>query len=284
MLPLPPRLNSQVFVRSWRNLSALAGVVVLLQGGLAQAQFANSSQIATHRDAPVTETAKPDDDVVVETESAEPSTTESSTPEVTPGETATTTAEQPRFACELQEGQYTVVYHPESQPGQAYPWAKPSQLGGGWTPQLRCQEISRRLEFYRPDGLLEMRTAVENNYNTVCVTTQKNADCRIVLTVPPGEDPMLIRDRVFQNLTVADRGDVTQAVNTFVDGGRNASSLDRLINLGVSVLGDRSSSRQAEGSIKLRPFLDPADGGTGAQLQGGTHSRTAPRLNPSNFR
>ena len=26
------------------------------------------------------------------------------------------------------------------------------------------------MEFYRPDGLLEMRTAVENNYNIVCVT------------------------------------------------------------------------------------------------------------------
>lgn len=280
--PLPPRLSSQVFASRWKNLSAVAGTIVLLQGGLAQAQFANGMQIATHRDAPVTETAKPDD-VVVETEPTESSPVESPTPEAKPDETATTTADQPRFACELQEGQYTVVYHPESQPGQAYPWAKPSQLGGGWTPQLRCQEISRRLELYRPDGLLEMRTAVENNYNTVCVTTQKNADCRIVLTVPPGEDPMLIRDRVFQNLTVADRGDATQAVNTFVDGGRNASSLDRLINLGVSVLGDRSSSRQT-GSIKLRPFLDPADGGTGAQLQGNTHSRPIPRLNPGNFR
>lgn len=281
MLPLPPRLSSQVFARGWATVGAVAGAVILAQSSLAQAQFANGIQVATHRDAPTTETAKPGD-VVVETEPAESSTKTAT--ETTPEATATTTDQQPRFACELQEGQYTVVYHPESQPGQTYPWAKPSQLGGGWTPQLRCQEISRRLELYRPDGLLEMRTAIENNYNTVCVTTQKNADCRIVLTVPPGEDPMLIRDRVFQNLTVADSGQATQAVNTFVENGSNGSTLDQLVNLGMSVLGEGAANRSTSGAINLRPFLDRADGGTGAQLQGGMNSRSTPRLNPNNFR
>jgi hypothetical protein len=112
------------------------------------------------------------------------------------------------------------MYHPESQPNQGYPWATPGTLGGGWTPELRCNEISRRLELYRPDGLVEMRNAVENNYNTVCVTTQKNPSCRIVLTVPPGQDPELTRNRVFQNLTVADTGERTDAVNTFCRGGQ----------------------------------------------------------------
>ncbi|NJN90156.1 MAG: hypothetical protein HC878_07090, partial [Leptolyngbyaceae cyanobacterium SL_5_14] len=104
------------------------------------------------------------------------------------------------------------MYYPQSQPGQAYAWATPTELGGGWTEERRCNEISRRLEFYRPDGLLEMQTGVENGYSTICVTTQQNASCRIVLTVPPGQDPLVTRDRVFENLAVADRGQQTDSV------------------------------------------------------------------------
>jgi hypothetical protein len=136
-----------------------------------------------------------------------------------------------------------------------------------------------------------MRTAVENNYNTVCVTTEKNPSCRIVLTVPPNQDPLTTRDRVFQNLTIADSGQQTQAANTFVGGdrlsrdrmgtGRNGEDLDRLVNLGISLF---ESRQQHSDSINLRPFLDPADGGTGSKLTRGFSTRSSPRLNPANFR
>jgi len=58
-------------------------------------------------------------------------------------------------------------------------------MGDGWTSERRCTEISQRLGPYRPDGLIELRTDVENNYNTVCVTTENDPSCRIVFTVPP---------------------------------------------------------------------------------------------------
>ena len=189
-----------------------------------------------------------------------------------------------RFSCQLLNGQYTVMYHPQSQPNQSFAWATPSGLGGGWDSERRCNEISRRLESYRPDGLQEMRTAVQNNYNTVCVTTQSVAACRIVLTVPPGQDPTSTRDRIFQNLTVADSGQQTQAVNTFVNGGSQTSQIDRILNLGRSILGGSKQRSLVAGSIDLRPFLDRADGGTGTRLQGGVPTRTNPRLNPGNFR
>lgn len=190
---------------------------------------------------------------------------------------------QPRFSCQLANGQYTVMYYPESQSGQSYTWATPSALGGGWTPEKRCNEIGRRLELYRPDGLLEMQTAVENNYNIVCVTTQKDPSCRIVLTVPPGQDPQVTRDRVFQNLTVADSGQQTEAVNTFVGGERNSQLLDQVVNQGLSVLGIGNNSVKRS-SINLRPFLDAADGGTGTQLYRSAPARSNPRLNPDRFR
>jgi hypothetical protein len=173
------------------------------------------------------------------------------------------------------------MYNPESRPGELFPWAVPSAMGGGWTSERRCVEISRRLEEYRPDGLLEMRTSIENNYNTVCATTQSNSTCRIIFTVPPGQDPATTRNQVFQNLTTADSGQQTQGINTFVDGDQNTSWLGQIVD-GLSALGGRQES--TSDAINLRPFLDPADGGTGKALTQGVPVRLNPQLNPDQFR
>lgn len=178
-------------------------------------------------------------------------------------------ANNARFTCEVSSSEYTVMYRPQSQPSQSYAWAKPGELGGGWTPERRCAEISRRLEFYRPDGLLEMQTAIENGYNTICVTTEQVPGCRIVLTVPPGQDPIATRDRVFSNLTVADGGQQTSAVNTFT-GNNDGGIINRIgqaIGVDLSSLSGRRSDAGSTGNINLRPFLDTADGGTGTKLR-----------------
>lgn len=190
--------------------------------------------------------------------------------------TETPAATDTRFACQLVDGNYIVMYSPQSQPGESYPWAQPTELGGGWTPERRCNEISRRLESYRPDGLLELQTGLENGYETVCVTTERNAACRIVLTVPPGQDARLTRDRVFETLTVADSGQQTDAVTTFT--GQDDDVLGEIAD--VLGLPSSSSSRQSSDAINLQPFLDPADGGSGEFLI----QEDAPRLNPDRFR
>lgn len=185
-----------------------------------------------------------------------------------------------RFFCEFDGGRHTVMYRPEGQ-SVSYPWAIPSELGGGWTPERRCQEISARLERYRPDGLLELQTAFENNYEVVCATTQRDPGCRIVFTVPPGQDATVTLDRVFESLVLADSGQQTTGVNTFSGGG---DGLRR--DLGRLFGGNRR--RTSGGQIDLLPFLAPADGGTGAQLQERPSSPAAPRegrrLNPDAFR
>jgi hypothetical protein len=184
----------------------------------------------------------------------------------------------------LVNGQYTVMYQPESQPNQSFPWATPAAMGDGWTSARRCEEISQRLESYRPDGLVELRTDVENDYNTVCVTTENDPSCRIVFTVPPGQDPTLTRDRVFQNLTVADSGQETTAVNTYRNRDQQANGVDELLNMGRAVLSGRKNPQAGAESINLRPFLDRADGGTGTRLQGGVPRKTKSLLNPGSFR
>jgi hypothetical protein len=209
---------------------------------------------------------------------------EGNTPSVTTAEDS-----QSRFGCDNVRGESTVMYYPESQAGVGYAWAIPSQLGGGWTPAKRCAEIARRLELYRPDGLVELSNSTENGYNIVCVTTEKDPSCRIVLTVPPGQDPQTTRDRVFQNIITADSGETTTGVSTYSGGGSNqaldqigeAVGLD-LSNLGLSQ-GNRSTTTST--NINLKPYLDRADGGTGEKLDRVPSNRpNSKKLNPNNFR
>lgn len=222
-----------------------------------------------------------DQDVIVNPDPQSPGSTRSTYPG-----SGTAASTGIRFTCEISNGQYTVMYRPESQPGRAYPWAVPSAMGGGWDPARRCNEISRRLEAYRPDGLLEMQTGLENGYNTVCVTTQRTPSCRIVFTVPPGQNPTSTRDRVFQNLTVADSGQQTQGVTTFA--GTDQGGLSSIIGqvgrwLNINLPGASSSTASPNG-IYLRPFLDRADGGTGTYLRSNFSTQPGRRLNPGNFR
>jgi Circadian oscillating protein COP23 len=194
-----------------------------------------------------------------------------------------------RFTCQSYNGQYTIMYQPQSQPGQYFPWAAPAALGNGWNSQLRCQTIASRLESYRQDGLQELQTSVENRQNTVCVTTEGNPSCRIVLTVPPGKDPYTVRNSVFQNLTSADNGEQTTAVNTYTSSGRGGA--DELYNLSRTILGSGNNQvRSSKGGINLKPFLDRKDGGTASNLRNGiairrqSQPQVRTRLNPRNFR
>lgn len=241
-------------------------------GGLSLGLMATNGMVPLGAIAQTIPSDRTSDDVIVEPEG---------TPTTQPQGSAGT-----RFECQVQNGQYTVMYQPESQPGQLYPWAVPSAMGGGWDPARRCYEISRRLETYRPDGLLEMRTAIENGYNTVCVTTDRVPSCRIVLTVPPGQDPIVTRDRVFQNLTVADTGQQTQGVTTFTGGqaGGILGEAAKLLNIDLPGVSGRSPIRSSADSINLRPFLDRADGGTGQFLRSGGRQQPGRRLNPGRFR
>jgi hypothetical protein len=224
------------------------------------------------------------DDVVVPTTSG--STSGSSTtvpPTTTPSDGKT------RFSCQLYDGKYTVMYQPQSQPGKYFAWAAPTGLGGGWDPQKRCDAIASRLESYRPDGLQELQTARENNENIICVTSQSNPSCRIVLTVPRGKDPIDIRNAVFHNLTTADTGASTTAVDTYANG--NGGTLADLYKLGSSILGGKTNQiNSSPDGINLKPFLDAQDGGTGKQLNNGvaihhpTKQQKGLKLNPQLLR
>jgi Circadian oscillating protein COP23 len=191
-----------------------------------------------------------------------------------------------RFICQQYNGQYTVMYNPQSQPGQGFAWANPRSLGGGWDTARRCNTIAQRLETYRRDGLLELQTSVENGQNVVCVTTEANPACRIVLTVPPEKDPYIIRNSVFENLASADNGQQTFGVNTYrSQAGSDIGQIYR------TVTGSGNNTRSSKSPISLKPFLDKADGGTATSMRNGVRTgrqqskpQSGARLKPGNFR
>lgn len=220
------------------------------------------------------------------------------TPTSTPVPVDTATGTPPvdsntRFSCQVYNGQYTVMYQPQSQPGQYFAWAAPATLGGGWDMQKRCATIASRLESYRPDGLQELQVTRLNNENVVCVTTEANPGCRIVLTVPRDKDPYNVRNSIFQNLTTADSGQQTTAVNTYRNGQGGWRDIYDLTR--TTLGGNRVSN--ARSGINLKPFLDRKDGGTGSGLKNGVALRNRStnqtnvrqpnngiRLNPDRFR
>jgi len=265
-----------------KTLQGMVKAALLIMGVTALSLNGGAIAAPLFQAAPDSTSAEPNEsgDVIINTEEGQ---TGAPAPESSADPNVTTTASSNRFSCQAMNGEYMVMYNPESQPGKFYPWAKPMAMGGGWSAERRCMEISRRLEAYRPDGLLEMKTNIENGYNVVCVTTQKISDCRIVLTVPQGQSAMQTRDRVFDNLSVADRGVETSAVNTFVGGNDALGQVGQLLN-GLPSIGSRRD-RSLDSGINLRPYLDRADGGTGKYLRGNGNS-TAPglRLNPDQFR
>lgn len=218
-----------------------------------------------------------------------PTTSTGTTSTTTTTSTSTPVDSSTRFSCQLYNGQYTVMYQPESIPGQFFPWAAPASLGGGWTPQKRCDAIAERLELYRPDGLQELQTAFENNENIICVTTEANTGCRIVLTVPRDKDPITVRNSIFQNLATADSGQQTIAVNTYTN--RNQGGVNQIYNLGRTLLGGKKAPvTSAKKGINLKPFLDAKDGGTATNLRNGVAIGRQPKpqirsiLNPRLFR
>jgi Circadian oscillating protein COP23 len=261
--PIP---SSSQLATIFKKMSLSIGAVLLTSSSILPAIALPISQLPSGRNEP---SASPSDQRTPSSQRT-PSNQRTPSSQRTPSNSVPVPqqAVNARFSCQTQGGEYTVVYNPQSQPGKTYPWAKPTAMGGGWSPDRRCAEISRRLEEYRPAGLLEMQTAVENGYDTICVTTSQVPTCRIVLTVPEGEDPLVIRDRVFGNITVADNGQQTTAVTTFSgDDNSIINQVGAAVGVDLSSLSRSNRSSGSSDRVDLRPFLDRADGGTGARLR-----------------
>ncbi len=101
-----------------------------------------------------------------------------------------------RFSCELRQDinkgkeVWTVMYDNGK---KKQPWlGMVIPMGGGWSPQRRCQEIEKRLESFRQDGLVSLGYRDDPNtpqQQVLCVKTKLSGDaCPLLMTLDVGTD------------------------------------------------------------------------------------------------
>jgi Circadian oscillating protein COP23 len=101
-----------------------------------------------------------------------------------------------RFYCaerpdmETGEQVWTVIYRHRTKGDQ--PWLKMvSALGPDWLPVERCEEIARKLDIYRADGLVKLSYKLDNRTQQyiICAITKLNLEgCSLVITLKPGSE------------------------------------------------------------------------------------------------
>ena len=100
-----------------------------------------------------------------------------------------------RFYCELltdtTQGKkvWTVTYDDDQ---SKKPWlGMVIPMEGGWSPAKRCEEIQRRLENFREDGILSLDYRKDPNtpkQEVICVNTKLSSNCPLLLTLDVGVD------------------------------------------------------------------------------------------------
>ena len=149
-----------------------------------------------------------------------------------------------RFSCELRpdtnkgEEVWTVMYDNGK---KKLPWLDMViPMGGGWSPAKRCEEVERRLEYFRKDGLdsLEYRKDPKTpEQEVICVKTKLSGDsCPLLLTLDVGVDG-------YQAM-----GDMTKALRTGKTVEQNSKG--KLAN---------SNFSKESPVVYLQPFLAKED-------------------------
>ncbi|MGK7947135.1 MAG: COP23 domain-containing protein [Microcystaceae cyanobacterium] len=94
-------------------------------------------------------------------------------------------------------------------------------FGSQWSPERRCQEVTRRFQFFSDTGNLKyVTTGKINGYNVICVGDQrtKGYTCRrdgLLITLEPSDHPPSVMKELFDVNNRIGRGGVTRG-----DGSR----------------------------------------------------------------
>ncbi|MBO3462071.1 COP23 domain-containing protein [Aetokthonos hydrillicola Thurmond2011] len=127
---------------------------------------------------------------------------------------------QTRFSCTLQldtqkGGEvWTVMYRNDK---EVKPWLRMvNSFGDGWDTRTRCDEITKRLEGFRQDGLLRFSYRTDPKtpkQDVICVHTKLDPqNCNLLVTLKPGADGYDSLRRMtmaIQNGTTVDQGSGT---------------------------------------------------------------------------
>jgi len=100
-----------------------------------------------------------------------------------------------QFFCGMSDGLPTTMASdpedPTTPPTPLIRW-KYDGFGPRWDPKARCEEVSRRFQFFQNEGTLALLTTGQmRGYNVICVARTEGGSCegRLLFTLPDGRPP-----------------------------------------------------------------------------------------------
>jgi hypothetical protein len=100
------------------------------------------------------------------------------------------------FACSKFEGKPATVARTKKGEIPIVIWSSERFSDSGFTPQVRCQQVSARFQTLYRSGMLKYITAgTLNNLPAICATKQQSGSCssqNLLYTLKPNSDPQLV--------------------------------------------------------------------------------------------
>ncbi|GEM_PF-4177374 len=133
------------------------------------------------------------DETVINNPTSQPTISEETKPEK---EVEIEVKSDHNFYCEIKPDTkvggevYTVMYSKEK---GSKPWLKMVRsMGGSWNTKARCEEIAKRLQIFKDQGLIGFNYRRDLNTPSqyvLCAKLKDNNGCPLVLTLHPDDDP-----------------------------------------------------------------------------------------------
>lgn len=100
-------------------------------------------------------------------------------------------AGEQRFSCSLGKGAPTTMAQTKRGYVPVIRWTSEYFGASGWSPEARCEEVSKRFEAYYKQGILNfLTTGRMNRQSVVCVADYKGGPCSgLLFTLKPGSNP-----------------------------------------------------------------------------------------------
>ena len=105
-----------------------------------------------------------------------------------------------RFVCGKSEGKPATIAKTKKGDFPIILWSSEAMSESGFTPQVRCQQVSARFQsLYRSGRLKSLTTGTLNNQLVVCATTKASSSCNaqnFLYTLKPNSDPQQVIKRL----------------------------------------------------------------------------------------
>jgi hypothetical protein len=136
------------------------------------------------------------------------------------------------FACGKSEGALATVARTKKGDIPILVWRSERVSKSGFTPQVRCQQVSARFQsLYRSGQLKYITAGTLNNNPVLCATTQVNGTCsqqNLLYTLSPNSDPQEIIKKLSAIRNRASSASINESAETPKNTSANSIELDWL--------------------------------------------------------